>query len=113
MISCNDPVVGQFATAHTADHVPQSAELIILLEVHLHARRPRPYVVGKRQRALPLARRVRAGKMLENWSSIMVGERRDWNLRHLCRLLGRDALAFRNARQRSQSRRPRIPREFE
>src|SRR5882762_1759678 len=58
VVSCNDPLVGQFAAPHAADHIPQSSVLIILFEMHLHPRGPRPYVVGKRQRALPLAGRV-------------------------------------------------------
>ncbi len=64
MIAGDHPFVGQFAAAHAADHVPQRAELIVLLEMHLHLRRPGTDVIGEGQRALPLARRIRSAEML-------------------------------------------------
>ena len=53
-------------------------KLIVLLEVHLHFHRPRPDVIGKWQRALPVSWRVRSAQMFEDGPGVGVGERRAW-----------------------------------
>src|SRR5208282_6941993 len=58
MIASDHPLIRQLAAADAADHIPERAELIILLEMHLHPHRSWADVVGEGQRTLPLARRV-------------------------------------------------------
>src|SRR5436309_1751654 len=43
------------ALVNRPDHVPNGAELIILLNVQLHSHRPRPRVIVERQSSLPVA----------------------------------------------------------
>src|SRR5258706_11770813 len=74
MIPSHHPLVRELAARNAPDHVPESAELIILLQMHLDPYRPWPHVIGKRKRTLPLARRVGAREVLENWRGIVVGE---------------------------------------
>src|SRR5271155_2473186 len=66
MIAGDNPFVGKLAAAHPADDIPQSAELIILFEMHLDANRSRSHVVGEGQRTLPLARRIWPAEILQN-----------------------------------------------
>ena len=113
MVARNHPLARQLAATHAADHIPQSAELIILLEVHLHPYRSRPNVIGKGQRPLPLPRRIRPSQMLQNGRGIVVGEWRDRNLRHLRGLLWRNALVPRQRRQRRKARRRGVARKLE
>lgn len=48
VISDHHPLL-RFSTAFdVARHVPERAELVILLQVHFYARRPRPDVIGER-----------------------------------------------------------------
>ena len=68
MIARNHPFVGKLAAAHAANHIPESAELIVLLEMHLHPHRSRSHVIGERQRTLPFARRVVARPDAEEWA---------------------------------------------
>ena len=51
--------------ANAANDIPERAELIILLEMHLQLRGAGTNVIGKGQRALPLARRVWSAEMLQ------------------------------------------------
>src|SRR5580658_8764043 len=100
MIARNHPLVRKLAASHPADDIPESAVLIILLEMHLHPHRSRSHVVGERQRPLPLARRVGPAEILKNGRGIMVGKWRNRNPGHLRRLLGRSPLVIRQRRQR-------------
>ena len=70
-------------------------------------------MIGERQRALPLARRVRSAQMLQNRPGIVIGQRSDRNLRHLRRLLRRNALRLRQRRHRRDSRSGRIAGKLE
>ena len=108
-----DPRIAKLPAPHSANHIPESAELIILLEMHLYPHRPRPHVISERQRTLPFARRVVPAQILKNRRGVVVGERRDWNLRHLRGLLWRNALALRQRRQRCKSRRCRVAGKLE
>src|SRR6266571_9210 len=47
VITRDHPLVGQLATAHAPDHVPDGAEPIILLQMHFHLHRPRSHVIGE------------------------------------------------------------------
>ena len=92
MIAGDHPFFGQFRAAHPADHIPERSVLVVLLEMHLHLHRPRAGVVGERQSALPLARRVRPAQVLQDGPGIVVGKRSHRNLRQLRRLLRRRAV---------------------
>src|SRR5579859_3853910 len=94
MIAGDHPFVGQFCAFDPADHIPERAELIILLEVHFHAGWSRTNVIGEWQRALPLARRIEPAKVLQNRPGIVIRDWCDWNFRNLRRLFARNALGI-------------------
>src|SRR3982074_987141 len=107
MIACYHPLIGRRRSANFANDIPNGAELVILLKVYLHFRRPGTNVVGKRQRSLPLARRERTAEVLENRRGIGVRERSYGNLRQLLGFGGRNALRIRQSRSGCHSRRGR------
>src|SRR5260370_41047373 len=72
VIAGNHPLVGQVAAGQSSDDVPENAETVVLLEVHLHLRRPRAHVIGKGQRSLPSPRRIGAAKMLKYGPHIVI-----------------------------------------
>ncbi len=113
VIAGDDPLIGRNRSAHFANHVPDGAELVILLQVQLYFRRPGTDVISKRQRSLPLSRRGRSSEVLENRRGVSVGKRGDRNLRQLRRLGGRNALRIGQRRHRRYSRRGGIARELE
>src|SRR5206468_4278923 len=100
-------------SAHFADHVPDGAELIVLLQVKLYFRRPGTDVIRKRQRSLPLSRRGRSSEVFENRRRVCIGKRSDRNLRELRRLVRWNALRIGQRRHRRYSRRGGIARELE
>src|SRR5580692_346051 len=48
VIARDNPFVGIFTSAHSPNHIPNSAELVILFEMHLHFYRTGPQVISKR-----------------------------------------------------------------
>ena len=48
MITRDHPLIGQLRSPHSANHVPDGAELIVLFETHSHFHRPRTHVIGER-----------------------------------------------------------------
>src|SRR5271166_1508978 len=105
MIAGDHPFIGRRRSANFADYIPNRAELVVLLKVHLHVRGAGSNVVSKRQRSLPLTRRLRAAKVLKNRRGIGVGEWSYRNLRHLLGLRWRYAFRIRQPRSGRHSRR--------
>src|SRR6267378_7590574 len=104
MIACYPPLIGRRRSPNFANDIPNGAELVILLNVHLHSRRARTNMVGKRQRSLPFTRRGLAAEVLENRRGVGVRKRSHGNLRQLLGFGGRNALGIRQRRSGRHSR---------
>ncbi len=91
MVAGDDPGVLVFGVGAVdgADHVPDGAELVVLLEVHVDLDRAgAAEMVGERQAALPLMRDVGAVEGFEDGRGVLVAERvdRDGRLVHFGRV---------------------------
>src|ERR1035438_736395 len=113
MITRHDPLIGRRRSSNSASDIPDCAELIILLEVHLHLRGTRTDVVSKGQRSLPLAWRKRTPQVLEDWRRIGVGKRSHRDLGQLLGVCGRNALRIWECRSGRNSRRGRVSGKLE
>ena len=113
MIARHHPLVGRRRSPNFANDIPNGAELVVLLKVHLHFRGTGTDVVSKRQRALPLARRERPAEVFENRRSIGVRKRSHGNLRQLLGLGGRHALRIGQSRSGRHARCGRVSGKLE
>ena len=107
VVAGDDPSVMRFGVGafNGADDVPDGAQLVVLLEMHVHLHRIRAAeMVGEGQAALPVMRHVRAGHGFKNGGCIFVAERvdRDRRLVHFGRV--GDALGVRQIGRRSDAR---------
>ena len=73
MIAGNHPLLGILRAPQGADHVPDGPQAVILRQVQADFGRSGTNVIGKRQRALPLARRNRAAQLAQDRRSVSRG----------------------------------------
>ena len=81
VVACDHPLVRTVRPTNLPNDVPNSAEGVILLQVHLDSHWPRSYVIGEGQGALPVSRRLRPVQVGQYGLSIGIGERRGGNPR--------------------------------
>ena len=113
MIAGDYPFVGKFTATHPPDHIPDCAELVILFEMQLHLHRSWSDVIGKWQRALPVARGIRSSEMFKDGPCISIGQRRGGNFRQLCGLFRRRAVGIGQRGDGGNARARGIARKFE
>src|SRR5260370_29372312 len=75
MIAGDDPLIRRSRSSYLANHVPDCAVLIVLLQVDLHLRWSGTYVIRKWQRSLPLAGRGGAPPVIGDAGRLFVGQR--------------------------------------
>src|SRR5271163_4776493 len=92
VIPGDHPFVGVSRAIDRADHVPDGAIRIVLLQQEMDLHPARAYVVWKPQPALPILRHRWSGKRLENRLGVLPGDRGRRNRGLAGRLFGRNAL---------------------